>query len=312
MAATDIEECMELWPAWISPDDRLRHAVPALLARLIDEPSFVTGVMEDVARPLGERIQGWGLTMVLPRWLTRELALHESPRPHVTKAVYDALLDGRLVPMSEREIGQANARGETEMMILHYTQRQQDLSDPYVSAVVAMANDTFRLFHDGYGLEALYYETDMQSRPIAVASGFDECAYEDPGAIAHLPPPRRPHYLRLTRARARTQLPGMPARNSFESQPPLFRFSSTQRRLLWLAIFDESDEALMRALDVSVHGLKKLWRGIYERVEDAAPEFFGDSTPDTDGRRGPEKRRQVLAYVRQRLEEVRPWHDDRR
>ena len=26
-----------------------------------------------------------------------------------------------------------------------------------------------------------------------------------------------------------------------------------------------------------------------------------------EGKRGPEKRRQVLAYVRQRLEELRPW-----
>lgn len=52
--------------------------------------------------------------------------------------------------------------------------------------------------------------------------------------------------------------------------------------------------------------LKKLWRGIYERIEDVAPGFFGDEV-DEDGKRGPEKRRQVLAYVRQRPEELRPW-----
>jgi hypothetical protein len=65
----------------------------------------------------------------------------------------------------------------------------------------------------------------------------------------------------------------------------------------------------MRELHVSVHGLKKLWRGIYERIEDAEPDFFGDASGDDEGRRGPEKRRQVLAYVRQRPEERRPWFE---
>lgn len=86
-----------------------------------------------------------------------------------------------------------------------------------------------------------------------------------------------------------------------------FSFSTTQRRLLWLSLFDESDEALQQALGASVHGLKKLWRGIYERIEDRAPDFFGQASAIEEGRRGPEKRRQALSYVRQRHEELRPW-----
>ena len=66
----------------------------------------------------------------------------------------------------------------------------------------------------------------------------------------------------------------------------------------------------MEPLDVSIHGLKKLWRGIYERIQDRMPEFFGADAGADEGRRGPEKRRQVLAYVRQRPEELRPWYPD--
>ena len=76
---------------------------------------------------------------------------------------------------------------------------------------------------------------------------------------------------------------------------------------MWLALFDESDTHLTERLEVSVHGLKKLWRGIYERIENKMPEFFGEAGGADDGRRGPEKRRQVLAYVRQRPEELRAW-----
>src|SRR5205085_433859 len=115
--------------------------------------------------------------------------------------------------------------------------------------------------------------------------------------LRDLDPAARPAFYGLTRDEARHRLPGTPARNCFEHQPPRFRFNATQRRLLWHALFDESDDTLLPLLQVSTHGLKKLWRGIYERVESVAPDFFGDATSDDDGKRGPEKRRQVLAYV---------------
>ena len=121
------------------------------------------------------------------------------------------------------------------------------------------------------------------------------------------------HGLRLwgmTREEARRTMPGTTARHLFEWQPPRFHLSVAQRRLLSQALFHEDDEQLARELGASPHGLKKLWRGIYERIAEAAPDFFGDAATSDDGKRGPEKRRQVLAYVRQRPEELRPWVGD--
>lgn len=307
----DLAECFELLPAWIGLDDSRLQALPALWDRLVDEPSMVSGLMEDLAAPVGNRIQGWGVTMILPQALVQSLDLDTKPRPFVTRRIYTALLDGSFTPMTDREIGLANARGTLTMLILHYSQRDHDFSRPYVHAVIAAANDTFRAFHDGYNLRALYYETTAMNDPVAVSSGFDLHPYADDDEIASLPADRRPALYGLTRERALLRVPGAPARNAFQHQPPLFRFSASQRRLLWFALFDESDDALMPLLGVSVHGLKKLWRGIYERIEDEMPDFFGESTSDDDGKRGPEKRRQVLAYVRQRPEELRPWVEER-
>ena len=92
----------------------------------------------------------------------------------------------------------------------------------------------------------------------------------------------------------------------FDHYPPLFRLSAAQRRLLRMALFTDDDSAIMRSLEVSAHGLKKLWRGICDRIEEALPGFFGDML-DTDGKRGPEKRHQVPAHVRQRAEELQAW-----
>ncbi|HKU14263.1 MAG TPA: hypothetical protein VJQ52_07685 [Steroidobacteraceae bacterium] len=303
----DLAECFELLPPWLGLDQATARALPSMWERLVDEPSMVTGLMEDLALPPGQRIQGWGVTMILPQPLVQALHLDHQPHSFVSRRIYAALREGSLQPMSDRDIGIENARGTLTMMILHFSQRDHDISNPYVHTVIAAANDTFRAFHDGYNLRAIYYECVAMNDLVAASSGFEPRRYVDQDELAALSPERRPAFWGLTRERARTLIPGSPARNCFEHQPPLFRFSASQRRLLWLALFDDSDEILMPLLGVSVHGLKKLWRGIYERVEDRMPEFFGESAGDEAGKRGPEKRRQVLAYVRQRPEELRPW-----
>ncbi len=177
----------------------------------------------------------------------------------------------------DREIGRWNASGELVLLILHFTLQHFDLADPYALKVVASANDSFRAFHDGYQWRAMYYENAASAAPIALQSGFQAGHFTDEAALAALPPERRPALFMLTREQALAQMPGTTARNCFEWQPPRFRFNAAQRRLLSNSLFDENDEALMALLDVSVHGLKKLWRGIYERIEAAEPEFFGES-----------------------------------
>lgn len=303
----DLTECFELLPPWLGLSPELARALPRLWERLVDEPAIVSGLMEDLALPLGQRTQGWGVTLIMSQTQLHALQLDQAPPAFVARRIYAALDDGSLAPLSTREIGIVNARGELGMMVLHFSQRADDISSPYSHSVIAMANDAFRMFHDGYNLQAIYYETGAINDPVASASGFDRRRYSNEAELAALPAERRPALHGLTREQARARMPGPPARNCFEHQPPLFAFSTSQRRLLWLALFDESDEVLMSLLDTSVHGLKKLWRGIYERIEDRMPEFFGDTAGGDEGKRGPEKRRQVLAYVRQRPEELRPW-----
>ncbi len=311
----DLSECLTmLLPPWLGLSDAQRAALPALWERLVDEPSMITGCIEDLTQPAGQRIQAWGVSMIVPRTLVGSLSLAGRPDPFVSRHIYEAMLDGSFVLMSDREIGEDNARGELTIVILHFSVREHapDVADPNFQKLMVIANDTFRTFHDGYNLQAIYYEAGGVNDLVAASAGFDRLEYRDATAVASLPPERRLAYYGLTRARAATMFPGTPARNTFEHQPPLFNFSASQRRLLWLALFDESDEALMQPLDVSVHGLKKLWRGIYERIQDRMPEFFGEDADSDEGRRGPEKRRQVLAYVRQRPEELRPWHPNAR
>ena len=307
LRAHDLAECMRLLPTYLSLDAVQQQDVARWWLRAVDAPGVLSGVMEDMALPPGRRIQGWGVSIIAPPLLVERLDLLGSPRAHLARRAYQLLCDGSAALPDDREIARLNGAGELVLLILHFTLQRADLSDPYAHKVVALANDSFRAFHDGHRWRAMVYESSAVSTAFIVQSGFQPARFADEDTLEGLPLERRPALFTLTREQAQRTMPGTPARNAFEWQPPRFRFNASQRRLLWNALFDESDEALMALLEVSTHGLKKLWRGIYERIDDVEPEFFGDASGADEGKRGPEKRRQVLAYVRQRLEELRPW-----
>ena len=303
----DLAECLAMLPPWLALGPAESGALPALWETLVEEVSMITAVIEDQALPPGQRVQGWGVTIALPTPLAQRLELATRPAPFLPRRIYAALLDGSFVPMDDRALGQVNARGELVLMILHFSMRRRDLDDPYVHSVVNMANESFRSLHAGLNPQAIYYESTAYNEPMVSAAGFRLRPYADAQEVAHLPLDLRPLLVGLSRDEARACLPGTTARHVFDHHPPLFRLGAAQRRLLRLALFEDDDAAIMQTLAVSQHGLKKLWRGIYERIEDALPGFFGDAALDADGKRGPEKRRQVLAYVRQRPEELWPW-----
>jgi hypothetical protein len=307
LRAHDLPECLNLLPPYLSFDVAGRERLARWWAQAVDAPGMISGVMEDMALPPRQRIQGWGVSIIAPPALVERLDLLGTPRAHVTQRAYRELIEGGVGLLDDREVAQQNGRGEPVLLILHFTVQRSDVSDPYAQKVFALANDAFRAFHDGYQWRTMVYENSALTTAFAVSSGFQPTRFADEETLEGLSLERRPALFMLTREQARRTMPGSPARNAFEWQPPRFRFNAAQRRLLSNALFDENDEALMALLGVSTHGLKKLWRGIYERIDDVEPEFFGDSGGADDGKRGPEKRRQVLAYVRQRLEELRPW-----
>lgn len=303
----DLAECLALLPPWLGFDAAQHRALQALWERFIDEPAVVCGVQEDLALPAGERVQSWGATLLMPgEWLDAfaPQGRYDAARSaRLCRDVYDALLAGRLQLPDEREIGRCNAGDGVVFFALHYHQRNHDMSDPYALRVLNLAHEAFRNVHSGYRVRAYLQQALLSDEPWIAGAGLRRRTEPLAGAAAQ----DQTVLYGITREEAAAMLPGSSARHIFEHQAPRFRLSAAQRRLLTLALFDEADEYLMQRLDVSVHGLKKLWRGIYERIDDIEPEFFGEPSSADDGKRGPEKRRQVLAYVRQRPEELRPW-----
>jgi hypothetical protein len=94
----------------------------------------------------------------------------------------------------------------------------------------------------------------------------------------------------------------------FDYHPPVLGFSRSEQRLLSSALPGGTDEHLAEMLGTSLPAVKKMWVSIYCRVEDHLPELIGDplqSEVPPSGR-GKEKRRRLLAYLREHPEELRP------
>lgn len=300
MGHADLHEAQRLVPAWLPLAPAVRAAVPAIWTRLLGHPGFNADVIEDLNRPVGQRILGLGVAIALDaRWTQR---LREDPPPFAAAALYGELLDGRFQPPADKDLARLNARGEVNFLVLHYAQLLTDLADPDTVQVLGVAMSLFRFAHAGYRLQCLYQEGTAEQAGYLSSMGFrPRTARNGPG---------QPELFGLHRLEASLLLPGTPVRDAFQFTPPRFGFAASERRLLRLAVTDLTDEAIGDELGISGHGVKKLWRQVHQRAQAAMPGLFGDGGPQPagdGGGRGPEKRRVLLQYLRQHPEELRPY-----
>ena len=94
----------------------------------------------------------------------------------------------------------------------------------------------------------------------------------------------------------------------FDYHPPRLGFNRSEQRMLSCALPGATDEHLAETLETSLPVVKKMWVSIYRRVEDCLPELIADPLPSDipASGRGREKRRRLLAYLREHPEELRP------
>jgi len=304
----DFDEALGFLPRWLAMDSTMRAQLPELWRELLQHPGFNADVIEDVGAPQGERIQAIGMAVALDEpWQRR---LRAAPPPWITHQLYADLIAGRTRPPTEREMAVANAStGDDEgvtFMVLHYQQRNADLADPRAVAVLSAGLTAMRVAHAGHRVREIFQEAWQSEQAYMRSIGLVQRSAHNARECAEHQQ-RLPELFSLTRAEALQKLPGFQLRETFEHSAPIFHFRGAEQRLLRRALFDEPDEAIAALLAISPHTLKKLWRSIYERVEDRFPRLLADAAvASSEGVRGPEKRRTLMRYLRQHPEELRP------
>lgn len=95
----------------------------------------------------------------------------------------------------------------------------------------------------------------------------------------------------------------------FDYRPPILGFNRREQHLVSRALPGATDEHLADTLRTSLPAVKKMWVSIYHRVEESLPDLFPDQLRSDipASRRGRERRRRLLSYLREHPEELRPF-----
>ena len=113
---------------------------------------------------------------------------------------------------------------------------------------------------------------------------------------------RRPHIVGVTHD-IEFGRPGSWVGTLFDYHQPKCGFSQREQSLLLSALSGGTNDEVSDDVGVSRATVKNRWRSIYNRASSGLPELFLD---DTHAKRGKEKRRRLLAYLRDHPEELRP------
>jgi hypothetical protein len=113
------------------------------------------------------------------------------------------------------------------------------------------------------------------------------------------------HFLACATRRSVADFPSSVGFQVFNYAEPVLRLRETDQELLLAALKGGTDEDLGSTLRLTQDAVKARWRAVFARIAEAKPDLVED-----DGRvqgRGRQKRHRVLGYLREHLEELRPY-----
>ena len=218
---------------------------------------------------------------------------------------------GDLPMLSSRQLREANSRGGLttitwEGCIRHGFEAHTELHRKIIGVFIEE--------HRGYlwkeaiasqleSTERLLWTIDSGGRLWDAAKArYAESLGKDPREILE-----KPHIVGVSREMEHHR-PGTWVGALFEYRPPQLGFSKSQQQLLLSALLDRTDRELCTQLGKSPSTVKNTWQSIYNRVADHLPFMFSEDVDAGahNSQRGPEKRRRLLAYLREHPEELRP------
>ncbi|RYG23243.1 hypothetical protein EON82_14600 [bacterium] len=117
------------------------------------------------------------------------------------------------------------------------------------------------------------------------------------------PSPQSPCLMGITRDEA-LETPGTRMASMFVTYPRRLGLTASQRELVTMVLEGRTDEELAEEWCVSLSAIKKRWLAIYDSVDRRLPGLLPASDPFATTARGAERRRHLLAYVREHPEEL--------
>ncbi len=294
-------------------DDKLNRALAEVIDGLLDEERLIGGLIEDYDAK-GERtvVAATLSGFVFPEFRERYL---DRPWPCLTNWLLSRCLKGESGIFFDRaQQAQGNLSRGLDLVMIDYIQTPMDFTSPEGRRIMTVFFPFFLSIHRGYNLNSMIVEAGAVYEQMALAAGFRLYKRLDldreppadpvpPGASS-----KRAVFL-FRREMVADTPPSTPVSAVFTYLPPRFRFTAGEQRMLVRAIDGLTDEEIAGTLDVSRDAVKQTWRSIYDHVIQVMPDLVErGQSGGAEGARGQEKRRRIVAYVRDNAQELRPHY----
>ncbi|HXX84413.1 MAG TPA: hypothetical protein VEN29_10555 [Casimicrobiaceae bacterium] len=293
----DLEPCLSDQPHALGADIIGRRRALEIWKQLFHEGSLLSRVIE-IAGPDGRRRRaGFGASVFVDHeFVTSEI---RNPRLGLTSRIIAGLANGQAVVLSRRQVAEGNAGAGLDVVFLASvrwpTSNQLEFADMMMASVRSCVEA-----HAGYRLRSALVEiSGDQLREVGNQSGELEVIklFQDVDRAL----------VRLTRDGA-AAVAGSFSNLLFHYREPRLGLREADQHLLTRALGGATDRDLATGLGLTISTVKKRWRSIFTQVERLAPNLFAEIATGDEGKRGPQKRHLVLAYVRDHPEELRPFH----
>jgi DNA-binding CsgD family transcriptional regulator len=311
MRPADIIECIDIIRA--DPIAETRYGghigqLRSVFLRLLRQRAFLAVVFEDETGHCG-RLVGTGISAFLTDAYIKRIKT--APLGWVAPDLVTRIAGGESSPvLSDRQLQEANATTGLTNFVWHACIRNEDRDRAEVQQCVFKA---YIEQHRGYFLREVVTQGENPTMlEVLLTSGArlwnpDRCAYQIERESSAEVLLRTPHVLGFVRDQKLPVVGVGTIGAIFNYQRPQFGFRPSEQRLLAAALAGDTDEQLAEALLISLSGVKKTWRSIYDCVHSSQPDLLDVDVPEQGSHeRGKQKKQRLLAYLRDHPEELRP------
>ena len=310
MQSTDVRECAEIVAMHPVIGPRYGTALPKLhpaWSRILGSEAVIMVVFEET-KGLRSAICGAGVAVFVHDEFLRELKMRPFwIGPELAKRV----VDGISPILSDKQFREANSSSGLnhitwEGIVRPGFEENSELRRKLANALIAEQRGLFlneAIANQMDSVERLQWTLEVGALMWdPVAASYVNRVAKDPHEFV-----RNPHIVGISRE-SEANRPGTWVGAMFEYLPPRCGFSFAEQQLLSAALAGSTDQELASKLGISISTVKKNWLSIYKRAATFLPDVVPEDSPADGGtsERGKEKKRYLLAYLREHPEELRP------
>ena len=286
----------------------LRHdATLKIWQQWHQQGSLLLGRVDAFSADGNRQLCALGVTL----WITDEAvqALEQGATHSCTHRIYHAAAQGLRWVMQTSDIEHAHKKSQLNLMVLHFW-LATPVTDPAFQSVFLHTSALFKELHQGFGVQRLVQEVVSQHVPLLEAGGMHVVHQSRQKNANEMPQELAWMQIRALDAQAHQ---GSTFSFLFFSPQNRLKLKPVSQRMLLLALRQRTDEDIAGTLGCTRDYVRKIWTDVYLCLEDAGAidkvettTDHPESTNSANPKRGRERRRAALEFLRANPHELRP------